>query len=187
MTYMLNSRLTKNRDNNVTKNVTKNVPSTSLTSDQKKNIAVLLIVCLILIVISFSAAYFTLPSAPSGGVLEFLGFTGTNASISGFLVGLVSSVIFGMIDNGGLYFGMDALDPILPGDELEKAGWGNTFSDFLGGFLGTFIGILVKNITGVEDTPLYSEVIGIVIGCILGIYIPKLIKGDTKITVKVSS
>ena len=147
----------------------------SLDSKQKSAIRNLLITCLILIIVSFSAAYYTLPQ-PRESVFEFLGFTGKSATVSGFLVGLVSSVIFGMIDNGGLYFGMSALDPILPGDELEKAGWGNTFSDFLGGFLGTFIGILVKNLTKIEDTPLYSEVIGIVIGCIFGIYIPKMIK-----------
>tara|TARA_Y100000991_G_scaffold215269_1_gene205156 strand:- start:177 stop:719 length:543 start_codon:yes stop_codon:yes gene_type:complete len=177
-----NSRLIKEK-----KNKRKTEHFASLSSDQKKSIMYLLIVCVILIVVSFAAAYFTLPTKPSGGVAEFLGFKGKDATVSGFFVGLVSSVIFGMIDNGGLYFGMDALDPILPGDDLEKAGWGNTFSDFLGGFLGTFIGIVVKNLTKVEDTPLYSEVIGIVIGCILGIYIPKLIKGDTTISVKVSN
>ena len=147
----------------------------SLDSKQKSAITKLLITCLILIIVSFLLAYYTLPQ-PRESVFEFLGFTGKDATVSGFLVGLVSSVIFGMIDNGGLYFGMSALDPILPGDDLEKAGWGNTFSDFLGGFLGTFIGILVKNLTKIEDTPLYSEVIGIVIGCIFGIYIPKMIK-----------
>jgi len=156
-----------------------------LTSDEKKNIANLLIVCTVLIVISFCAAYFT-SKDKSAGVLGFLGFTGPTATVKGVLVGLVSSTIFGMIDNGGLYFGMDALDPILPGDDLEKAGWGNTFSDFLGAFLGTFLGIFVKNITGVEDTPLYSEVIGIIIGCILGIYIPKAIK-NTKVSVSVTT
>lgn len=156
-----------------------------LTSDEKKSIANLFIVCLVLIVISFCAAYFT-SKDKSGGVLGFLGFTGQSANIKGILVGLVSSTIFGLIDNGGLYFGMSALDPILPGDDLEKAGWGNTFSDFLGAFLGTFLGIFVKNITGIEDTPLYSEVIGIIIGCILGIYIPKAIK-NTKVSVSVTT
>ena len=182
MIYMVNNSRLLNK-----KNKRVNESFASITSAQKKSIMVLLIVCLALIVVSFTGAYFTLQSKPSGGVLEFLGFTGPDATVSGFFVGLVSSVIFGMIDNGGLYFGMDALDPILPGDDLEKAGWGNTFSDFLGGFLGTFIGIIVKNITKVENTPLYSEVIGIVIGCILGIYIPKMIKGETKVSVSVSS
>ena len=149
-----------------------------LTTTQKSRIAKLFVVCIILIIGAFCAAYFTSPRRE--GVASFLGFTGSVFSFKPILVGLVSSTIFGMIDNGGLYFGMDALDPVLPGDELEKAGWGNTFSDFLGAFLGTFVGIFVKNITGVEDTPLFSEVIGIVIGCILGIKIPQLIVGKKK-------
>ena len=147
-----------------------------LSSKQKKRINNLMMVCLMLIVGSFCMAWFTTRDR-RGGVMEFIGLAGPSFNMKGILVGLVSSTIFGLIDNGGLYFGMDALDPILPGDELEKAGWGNTFSDFLGAFLGTFIGIFVKNISGVEDTPLFSEVIGILIGCVLGIYLPKMLKG----------
>ena len=146
-----------------------------LTSPEKSRIIKLFVVCIVLIIGAFCAAYFTSPKRE--GVAAFLGFSGPVFAFKPILVGLVSSTIFGMIDNGGLYFGMDSLDPILPGDELEKAGWGNTFSDFLGAFLGTFIGIFVKNLTGVEDTPLFSEVIGIIFGCILGIKIPQLIKG----------
>ena len=33
------------------------------------------------------------------------------------------------------------------------------------------------NLTKVDETPLFTEVIGIIIGCVLGIYIPKAIKG----------
>ena len=40
-------------------------------------------------------------------------------------------------------------------------------------------GKFVEKITGVENTALWSEVIGIVLGCILGIFIPKLIKNST--------
>lgn len=147
-----------------------------LSSKQKKRITNLMIACLVLVVVSFCMAWFTTKNK-IGGMMQFIGLSGPLFNMRSILVGLVSSTIFGLIDNGGLYFGMDALDPILPGDELEKAGWGNTFSDFLGAFLGTFIGIFVKNITGVEDTPLFSEVIGILFGCILGIYLPKLLKG----------
>ena len=151
-----------------------------LKKKQKKKIVNLMMVCVILIAVSFCMAYFT-SKDKSGGVIGFLGLSGPSFNMRGILVGLVSSTIFGLIDNGGLYFGMSALDPILPGDGVEKVGWGNTFSDFLGAFLGTFIGIFVKNITGVEDTPLFSEVIGILIGCVLGIYIPKLLKKGGKL------
>ena len=170
------SHLNRNKDGKIVEH---------LTSTEKKRIAKLAIVCIILIIGAFCAAYFT--SAKRDGVASFLGFTGSVFSLKPILVGLVSSLIFGMIDNGGLYFGMDALDPILPGDALEKAGWGNTFSDFLGAFLGTFIGIFVKNITGVEETPLFSEVIGIVFGCILGIKIPQMIVGKKNKKAKVES
>lgn len=152
-------------------------PGDPVTSAEWKSIGILTGVCVVLIILSFCAAFFT--RKESGGVVEFLGFAGESATVGGILVGLVSSTIFGLIDNGGLYFGMSSLDPIFRSkkmDDLESAGWGNTFSDFLGAFLGTFIGKFVQNITGVENTALWAETIGIVFGCILGIYIPKYFK-----------
>ena len=98
-------------------------------------------------------------------------------SVKSILVGMTSGVIFGFIDNAGLWFGMDALDPHLPGGPLTKAGFGNTYSDFLGSFLGTFGAIMIRNSTGITDTPLWSESIGIAVGCLLGIYIPRALTG----------
>ena len=91
---------------------------------------------------------------------------------------MVSNVVFGFIDNAGLFFGMDALDPFFPKGKLTKAGLGNTFSDALGSFLGTFSCSIIGNTTGIKDTPLWSEVVGIIVGCLLGLYIPKAIIGD---------
>ena len=72
---------------------------------------------------------------------------------------------------------MDTLDPFLPDGELTRAGLGNTFSDALGAFLGTFAGIIIKSVTKIEDTPLWSDAIGIIIGCLIGLYVPKYITG----------
>lgn len=101
-------------------------------------------------------------------------------------VGLVAGVVFGFIDNAGLFFGMDSLEPYFPkdstpvpegecSDDKVIAGWGNTFSDALGSFLSVFIANIISNMTKINQTPIWTESIGIVIGCILGIYIPKAI------------
>jgi hypothetical protein len=95
------------------------------------------------------------------------------------ILGMVSAMVFGFIDNAGLFFGMDALDPYLPGGPLTKAGWGNTFSDGIGAFLGAFIGKIVSVSTGFEGGPIYGDFVGIIIGCILGIYIPQAITGKS--------
>ena len=101
-------------------------------------------------------------------------------------VGLVAGVVFGFIDNAGLFFGMSNLEAYFPqgsadDDEQTKAnvnaGWGNTFSDALGSFLSVFIANIISNMTKVNQTPIWTESIGIIIGCILGIYIPKAIAG----------
>ena len=150
---------------------------------------------------------------------QYIGVKGYSVKAIG--IGMMTNIIFGFIDNFGLFFGMDSLDTFLnydgnnkADDELTKdlnnlldaskagetndmlvknikelvepdegdlsslrtAGWGNTFSDFLGAFVGNAVGDIATTLSGVENTPIISEIVGIVIGCILGIYIPAAIK-----------
>lgn len=93
------------------------------------------------------------------------------------ILGILSSIVFGFVDNSGLWFGMDALDPYLPQGELTKAGWGNGFSNVMGTLIGSVVSKIIFIIFKFERGPLYAEVIGIVIGCLLGIYIPRAITG----------
>ena len=88
---------------------------------------------------------------------------------------MISAMVFGFIDNAGLFFGMSALDKYLPGGNLEKAGWGNTFSDGVGAFMGAFVAKIISLNTGFDGQgPIYGDFLGVIIGCIFGIYVPKL-------------
>lgn len=99
-------------------------------------------------------------------------------SLRTLLLSMVSAMVFGFIDNAGLFFGMSALDSYLPGGNLEKAGWGNTFSDGVGAFMGAFVGKIISTMSGFDGQgPIYGDFLGVIIGCILGIYIPKTITG----------
>ena len=86
-------------------------------------------------------------------------------------------LVFGFIDNAGLWIGLEKFEKYISGSILEKAGWGNTFSDALGASLGTAVLIILKSIFTVEEAPIWVDTIGIILGCILGIYIPKHITG----------
>lgn len=59
------------------------------------------------------------------------------------------------------------------------AGYGNTFSDFLGAFLGTFCGLIISDLSEYDNSPIWIQAIGIVLGCLLGILVPKLILGNS--------
>ena len=88
-----------------------------------------------------------------------------------FLVGMGSGVVFGFIDNAGLFMGMSNLEPFierLTPDKNVAAGIGNTFSDALGAFLAVFIGRMISMGTNIDETPMIGEAVGIVVGCILG-------------------
>ncbi len=93
------------------------------------------------------------------------------------IIGMSFGLIFGFIDNAGLWIGLDILEKYVPGGMLTKAGWGNTFSDFIGSTLGTSIAIILKTLFPITDTPIWVDSLGVVVGCILGIYIPKFITG----------
>ena len=94
------------------------------------------------------------------------------------LVGFGSGIVFGIIDNSGLWFGMDALDPILPNGLLTKAGFGNVFSDSLSAFLATFTGDIISKLTGMDShSPIWADAAGTFTGCIIGLYLCRFITG----------
>ena len=100
---------------------------------------------------------------------------------------MFGNIIFGFIDNAGLFFGgvyLEEIFAMLPGgfDANVTAGYGNTFSDTLGIFLGTFCGTIIENITGVDSGPMWANAFGIIVGCLLGILIPKLILSNSSTT-----
>lgn len=99
-------------------------------------------------------------------------------------VGMGSFVIFGFIDNAGLFFGgcyLDEVFALLPGskDANVCAGYGNTYSDALGAFVGTFFGKILNDISGAGPGPMWAEAIGVFFGCLLGIAIPKALVSNT--------
>merc|ERR1712019_228802 len=113
--------------------------------------------------------------------------SGTIAPLPVF-VGMMSGLVFGIIDNAGLFFGMEYLDPVFrkldKGHEpLVLAGYGNTFSDMIGAFLGTFCGKIIEEYAKRQDPtlgdyPIWTEAVGITIGCLIGVKVPRSIVGD---------
>jgi len=154
-----------------------------ITPKQKKRALSLVAVCVILIAISTYFAYQSEKEKEGKQNLTLMEFLSIDKmpKMNNILVGMASGLVFGFIDNAGLYLGMDALDPFFSSDPLIRAGQGNTFSDLIGSFLGTFIGLYIKNKSGIDDYPVWSESIGIVIGCLIGVYLPAaILGGDNK-------
>ena len=113
---------------------------------------------------------------PEVSLLEFVN-NGTSVSIKQIIIGMSFGMIFGFIDNFGLWYGMDYLDPYLPGGNLTKAGYGNTYSDFIGSTMGTSISIILNTLYPVEEAPIWVNSLGIILGCLLGLYIPRYLSG----------
>ena len=94
------------------------------------------------------------------------------------LGGIIFGVIFGFMDNYFLITGLDLFDKYLPNDPKLKAGWGNTFSDFIGSTLGTFISVICINMLNINQSkiPIWANSLGMIIGCVVGMYLPYYVK-----------
>lgn len=99
----------------------------------------------------------------------------SNLNFKTLWVGMTFGIVFGFIDNAGLWFGLHSLEKYIPGGLLEKSGWGNTYSNVFGVSVGTFISIIFRTYIPISNIPVWTNTIGVLIGCILGIYIPKFI------------
>ena len=75
--------------------------------------------------------------------------------------------------------GLNKIEKYIPGGILTKSAVGNIYSDFLGVVLVTTISIIAKEWINYDndDKPLWVNVIGIVFGCIIGMFIGFLITG----------
>ena len=105
-------------------------------------------------------------------IIEYLnGGMSKLPAFKNIFLGLLFGIIFGFIDNLGLWIGISKFSQHLGGSEQFRAGIGNTYSDFIGAVLGTFIASIAKDLFNYNDdiTPLWLNIIGILIGCILGI------------------
>ena len=109
-------------------------------------------------------------------LIEFIN-NGTTIDIKSTFIGLVFGIVFGFIDNFGLWFGIANLEKYMPGGIKMKAALGNTYSDGIGAIIGTLIAIIVKDSFHIDDNtndekePLWVNPIGIMLGCLIGIFI----------------
>ena len=147
-----------------------------------KNLIILLLGTIILISVSTAWAFNTVNNKKLENGEEQVSFiefinNGKTVSLKQILVGMSFGAIFGFIDNFGLWYGMDYLDPYLPGGNLTKAGYGNTYSDFIGSTMGTSISIILNTLYPVEEAPIWVNSLGIILGCLLGLYIPRYLSG----------
>ena len=96
--------------------------------------------------------------------------------IQDVIIGITFGVVFGFIDNAGLWIGLDTLSQYMPGGVKIQSALGNTYSDLMGSILGTVISLVAKDMYGdiEENAPIWSNTIGILIGCLLGIVFGKV-------------
>lgn len=140
-----------------------------------------LVVFILCFYVAFKYHNFKLKSTKQQTVtfIQFINNSKKMPSLNTIGVGLIFGVIFGFLDNFGLWMGIDKLNKFLPGGLLTKAALGNTYSDLLGAIVGTCISTMAKDKFNYDEDsePIWANTVGILLGCFLGMFIGKLITG----------
>ena len=71
-----------------------------------------------------------------------------NLTLRAIVIGSIFGFVFGFIDNLFLVIGLNNLEHLFPGDLLTKSGLGNTYSDVVASFIGTFIAYFMTGEAG---------------------------------------
>lgn len=135
------------------------------------------------------AVFFTWRSGSWRGLAWFLNGSGP-FSTAAFLLGLIPGAVFGFVDQLGLWTSVWSDDPMtfsnmlaavlapwLPEGERTRMAWGNLISDTVGTFCAVMVAQIVSVTSGRDSFPLYSEVLGVALGSLAGIYLPRLATG----------
>ena len=139
-----------------------NTPEQEVETDRAFKLTIVFSI-LIIIIFAIIIVKLTKPE-PGKSLLNILLF-------NRLLPALVSSYVFGFIDNAGLFVGIDAIEGILKKMGLSNkavAGFGNTFSDLLGAFIGGAFGVMLGSVLpggDIESTP-FQDAIGVTLGAL---------------------
>ena len=140
-----------------------------------------IVINIVIILLSVYIAYYYHNKTRVGNKLLPVTFTEymnntKHLKIQDVIIGITFGVVFGFIDNAGLWIGLDTLSQYMPGGVKIQSALGNTYSDFIGSILGTVVSLVAKDMYGniEENAPVWSNTIGILIGCLLGIVFGKV-------------
>jgi hypothetical protein len=97
-----------------------------------------------------------------------------------FSIGASFMMVFGIIDNLGLFMGMSVVEEWIMKkgfDSQVAAGIGNTFSDMLGVMLGGVVSAALYKLLKVkkEETTFWQKLVGVFIGCLLPVIVKVVI------------
>lgn len=106
-------------------------------------------------------------------LIEFLN-NDSKVTIKKVLIGMSFGFVFGFIDNAAIWLSINPIKDYIKGSLFMKAGWANTYSDFLGATAGTSIAIILKTMFPISDVPIWVDTFGVLMGCIAGMYLPKI-------------
>mgnify|MGYP001430670721 CR=1 FL=1 len=102
-----------------------------------------------------------------------------NLTIITITIGMIQGFVFGTIDNFGMALGLDGLKHTLEGFKFSDsmiAGVSNLYSSIFGSAMGAVLEKAIKSYSGVENTPWWGNLFGIIFGSLFGLKISKFVE-----------
>jgi hypothetical protein len=109
---------------------------------------------------------------------KFFDLTKETVKFKSIVMGMTQGFVFGTIDNFGMSLGIDGLENLLKkktSDTAIVAGVSNLYSSMFGSVMGACLEKALKQKTGVDNTPWWGNLVGIIFGSLFGIYLSKLL------------
>ena len=95
------------------------------------------------------------------------------------IVGLITGLTFGFIDNLNIYIGLHSLEKYFSSQPpILRAGLAGTLSSAISIYVSGSISAILRDQLGFHGSvSVNAQVIGTILGCLLGIYLPYYIAG----------
>ena len=108
---------------------------------------------------------------------KFMDFN--NLSMISVVVGMIQGFVFGTIDNFGMALGISGLESTLNSFKLSAgmiAGISNLYSSIFGSAMGAVLEKAIKSYSGVNNTPWWGNLFGIIFGSLFGLKISEFVQ-----------
>tara|TARA_Y100000389_G_scaffold60022_1_gene56138 strand:- start:28953 stop:29378 length:426 start_codon:yes stop_codon:yes gene_type:complete len=126
------------------------------------------------LILAYKLQKSSLEKGDSYSFIDFMNDGKTTPSLQDVTVGLVFGIVFGMMDTIGTWVGMKETSEVIPwGNQELRAAVAGSYSNVMSLTAGTLVTLVARAKMGTssEQRPIWVNIIGILIGSSVGIFI----------------
>lgn len=126
------------------------------------------------LMLAYKLQGYSLEDGDSYSFIDFLNDGKASPSFQDVAVGLVFGIVFGILDTIGTWVGMKGTEAVMPwGSQELRAAVAGSYSNVMSLTIGTLVTLVARAKLGTtnEQRPIWVNILGILIGSSVGIFI----------------